>query len=191
MRVNEWFGDWIIDHRARHPHTGLPDPESPEGVILYQAWRKVFVKRGVSDLDVATEASERMVAEPPRFPKDHLPKLLDLAVAVYRDRNAAGQGNPECDREAAVSASAGCVHCGGQGLAIVYHPRPSRSDRIPADVAAYCVCAMGKWIAANHKQFAVDVYRRTPNLSEVLEGRSVWLAEPPAAVQVPEPEGAF
>ncbi len=213
MRVGDWFLTWINEHRARHPHVGLADPETPEGDALYRAWQKAFVMRGVSDFDVATEASERMVAEPPRYPKDHFPRLLELAVGVYRERNAVGQGNPEANREAAEEASKGCLWCGGQGLAVVYYRDPLRQAvmqktgkglesrwsvapesnpsrtadgrRIPSDVAAYCVCALGRWIEKTHRDKSPDVRKRMVDLSDVLRGDSVWTAEPPEHLFMP------
>jgi hypothetical protein len=188
--VKDWFTDWLIDHLIRHAREGLPEIESEEGRVLYESWRKALVLKGVQDLSVATEASIRLVADPPRFPRDHFPALLAIAVGLYRDRNDGDAETPDT-RDAAEAASRGCERCGGGGLAVVYHRRSTmrdlaRDDRgriIPPTVSAYCVCPAGRWIEANHRERSPDTRKRFPDLADVLAGRGSWLEHEPEYVE--------
>lgn len=177
--ITEWFSDFLDEHLRRHPNACLPDPETEDGVVLYAAWRKNFAKRGVNDLDVATEASELLVGEKLKGPRDHFPKLVALAVAVYKFRGAPRAEGRPADHESARLASADCGYCGGTGHAVVFHPDPSAARRIPPSCAAHCVCPMGRLIRTLHATKSPDVYRRTPDLAEVLAGRTGWLLDPP------------
>jgi hypothetical protein len=56
-----------------------------------------------------------------------------------------GKAGPEKKRAEAKAESAGCIHCGGEGLASV---RP-RGDG--PSYGAACVCAMGRWIKASNE----------------------------------------
>lgn len=34
--IADWIGQFVTEHRERHPHAGLPDPATEEGVTLYE-----------------------------------------------------------------------------------------------------------------------------------------------------------
>lgn len=176
-KVIDWLPRFVEEHRARHPDAFLPEFDSDDGRELYGAWRAVLVKRGVQDLAAATEASQLLVGESLKSPRDHFPTLVALAVAVYRQRQEAatpGVGDPD-GREAAERASKSCP-CGATGLVTAWHPAPARGD--PAAVAAYCeLCPMGRWVEKAHRDKAPDVRRRLDWLPGML--RRGWLPGPP------------
>lgn len=188
-RVQDWFWQWVMEHRLRHPKEFLPDPETEEGRVFFDAWRQAFVLKGISDFAVATEASIRLVGEPAQYQRDHFATLCRYAVDVYRLRNAEGNGTPADSREAAEAASKGCEHCGGQGLVPVYFRRAMtweerRECHIPEHVAAYCVCPMGRWIEKTHREKSPEIRKRTPDLADTLAGRGSWQTTPPEPVEV-------
>jgi hypothetical protein len=98
-------------------------------------------------------------------------------------------------RDEARERSRGCPHCGGAGLATVFHPRYDgftstevelvdhggevvRRD-VPARVSAHCICPMGEWMRGKTD---LETIRRIPNLLDVLAGRSRWLARDPTGL---------
>jgi hypothetical protein len=181
-RVEDWLPDWVEEHRARHPGSFLPPFASEEGTELYEAWRAVFVKNGLQDYAVATEASKHLVGEKIAQPRDHLPTLITLAVGIYKQRQAQGlptEGGGGADaRKAAEDASRGCAPCGGTGLGTVYRPDPCPAQYRHASAVCYCDdCPYGRWIEKNHREKAPDVRKRMAWRSQLL--RSGWLADPP------------
>lgn len=103
------------------------------------------------------------------------------------------------ERDAAKRQSWGCVHCGGEGMAMVFHPRYAGSRTILEDrengrgevlpmpaaavVAAHCVCPMGQFMRARVDE---ESLRRIPRLQDVFDGRSRYRADDPTAT-VPPP----
>ncbi len=181
--VIDWLPRFVEEHRARHPDAFLPEFDSDDGKVLYEAWRAVFVRHGVQDYSVATEASKYLAGEKVPHPRDHLPTLLALAVGVYKKRQAEGlatHGEGGTDtREAAERASKDCRACGGSGLVTVWHERPDHAARVPVSLAAYCDdCPMGHWIEKNHRE-------KSPDIRKLFDWRSRrlrqpgWLADPP------------
>lgn len=179
MAVNEWFFDWALEHRARHPHAFLPTLESSEGETLYEAWRSSFVHKGIHDLEIATEASKLLTGETLKAPRDHFPRLCELAVGLYKARDAAASPSGAADngREAAEAASKDCPHCGGSGWAWVSRLVPSYNESIPVNARTYCVCRHGQWLREQHQRQAPEVTRRMACFADVLEGLSPWHAE--------------
>lgn len=90
--------------------------------------------------------------------------------------------------------SRNCRTCGGDGLAIVFHPRwaGSRVSRIwngeidddgnqvvvptAMEVAAHCICALGRWIRERTDR---DMLPFIPDVERIVEGSSQWLLEQP------------
>lgn len=173
-----WFADWLVDHLARHRGDGLPGLMTEEGRLMYESWQDAIVSRRISR-DGATAASKRLVAEPARFKRDHFPTFLTMAQEATRALDQQNGGRARSDlstREGCELASVGCIRCGGGGLAPVQYSEPAYAAAcgIPAIVSAYCVCALGRWIKANHADKAKDVAARVPDLAEVIAGRGQW-----------------
>lgn len=180
--VDDWFAGFLAEHLARHSGFGLPVLGSEEGVVLFASWRKVFIERGIHDLDVATAASERLTGETLKYPREHFPRLVELAIEVYKTRNAAQTNGIEADSiEAARLISADCPHCSGQGMTTVYHPQPDPVNRVPESVSAHCVCPAGRWIRRRIGETDAILLRRIPDLADVIERRTAWLLEMPGA----------
>ena len=74
----------------------------------------------------------------------------------------------------------GCRHCGGNGMAIVFHPRWSGGRHLdgayPAEVAAHCSCPLGCWM---RDRTDPQLQRRIPWIADIEAGRSRWLLSPP------------
>lgn len=178
-KVVDWFFDWALEHRARHPHALLPTLESPEGEPFYEGWRSDFVHKGIHDQAVATEASKLLMAEPLKYPRDHFPRLCEIAVGIYKARNASASpsGSDTNGREAAAAASKDCPHCGGQGWAWVSRILTSYHESIPVHAATHCICRHGQWLHEQHSRKNPEVLRGMIRFADVLEGRSPWHAE--------------
>jgi hypothetical protein len=177
--VDDWFWGWLEGHVARHGKAGLPPVTSDAGEAEYAAWRANFVHRGIHDEDVATRASEQLVGETLRHSSLHFPRLVEIAIEVYKGRNAGGEaGVDPSSFEAATFASRGCDHCGGTGMAVAYHPEPDAARKVAATVGAHCLCAAGRWIRKAIASKDADLLRRIPDFAEVWQGRTRWSAAP-------------
>lgn len=158
------------------PHS-WPDYGTGDWSAYFEDYRKAFARNGVSEAE-AEEARSLMAEDPPRFRAEYIQKTID-AVKILREINPGGGGPVPDDRETAADDSKGCKHCFGQGLAIVYAPAPDPDKKIAPDVSAYCVCPLGRWIEKDHIEKSADVHKRTPDLANVLPGRSFWQLNPP------------
>lgn len=179
MPVDDWFYGWYLGHTARHPRHDWPDLDTDKGAVFYAGLRDLLVKKGVHDLDVATEASELMLDNPPKYLDQHGPALHAAAVQIFKARAADAAGNPIDDRESAAIASKACRYCDGIGLAVVWASKPDPEKKIGETASAYCICALGRWAEANHREKSPDVRKRIPDLRDVLNGRSFWRLNPP------------
>lgn len=177
--IETWWKEFVVEHRKLHPAMVLPEPEGAVGAVLFRAWLRAFKNHGVTDYDVAIAASERMVLEPAKTRSLHLVTLIKHAQAIGKSKSTRSQHDLST-REGALEASKGCERCGGCGLTTVWEPEPSREAKRPPAVAAYCVCAYGRWVRGNHQAKSPDVFRRVPDLAEVIAGRSRWLVEAPS-----------
>ncbi len=95
-------------------------------------------------------------------------------------------------RHEAENDSRDCPYCFGAGLAMIYHPGYNGSrvldyrkadgsiQQIPAIAAAYCVCPMGDWTRYHQDKTCHDVFRRMPELHDVLQRRISWVAKDPS-----------
>lgn len=171
--IERWFYDWLGGHRKRHHAFPLPEPDSDDGAEVYESWIAAFRHRGIMDEGVATEASRRLVGETIRFPREHFPRLVEVAVGIYRERQpvASASNDPGSDRKAAETASRDCPECQGSGVAI-RHRRLSLGTadsegrpRTP-HILLYCRCPLGRWFEAAHRKTAPDVRRRMYDLAE-------------------------
>ena len=78
-----------------------------------------------------------------------------------------------------------CPHCDGNGLVIVFHPAwdgdrvgvTSAGRPFPAEVAAHCLCPVGRWI---RERVEFEEQRRIPRVEDIVAGRSKWLMKPPS-----------
>lgn len=156
--VEDWFLDWLAEHRVRFEGIKLPDPfadehaydpeeaeEARRAQILYEGWQQHFDREGVTE-DDAHEASRRLQAKK-SFPLDHFHDLLEIARALASGRN---RGVVETPREAAKRASLGCPECSGQGIAVRFR---HDSRPIGAPVYLHCVCPLGRHYRAEGLTF--------------------------------------
>jgi hypothetical protein len=181
--IDDWFYPWFGAHRERHPGMTFPLPDTEAEANFTKSWITVFRKRGVHDEPIATEASEILAGERLKHSSEHFPRLVEIAVDLYRDKTpvASASGAPLSDRDFAYAAAKGCPFCAGEGLCSVWHRAPDYAKRRPETAAAYCVCAMGKWVEGRH----AGTFPRIPRLEAVLLGRTDWRLEPPGLAPVP------
>jgi hypothetical protein len=180
MAVKEWIGEFLERHKARFDPHDWPAAEAAEERLEYtRTWVTAFSLKSITR-DEADEASRRLGPTPPNYRREHIPMVVHAVEQLRAERSptAAAGGT----RDEAKLASFGCEHCGGEGLATVYHPRPSDENRIAKTYAAYCVCALGRWTRHNHAQHSPDLLHRIPDFEHVLAGGSAYLAEPPAVI---------
>lgn len=171
MTVAHWFYVWLDRHFDRFPRGDWPGAdEKPE---FYRGWLGNFVMRGVTE-DVADEASERLMGEPPEFVGQHIPALLAMAAIIFRERAEANRDHPADSREAALLASRDCDDCLGMGLTLRYR-RLSRGEcdargmPKPDHITCYCLCPMGRWVEKSHREgdeASRDIRKRIYDLRE-------------------------
>ena len=97
----------------------------------------------------------------------------------------------EGSRDEAERLSRGCVHCGGCGQTMVFHPAyrgvrvEDRECEVRGEivmrptamvVAAHCICPAGRWMRAKTDR---DLLPRIPDMMLILAGQSRWLALDP------------
>lgn len=161
--IEDWFPDWLSEHHTRHSHALLPALATEEGQVVYKAWVSVFRKRGIMDLAIATEASERLLGETLKYPREHFPKLVELAVAIYAERRPSGseEGTPS-ERFDAEKRSGDCEGCQGCGLASVEDKAASLLRGYVVRVSRYCPldCPLSRWMEMTHRKSHPDVWRR-------------------------------
>jgi hypothetical protein len=163
-RTSEWWPAFLAAHLRRHPRHDWPLGEA--GAEFYDSWRKLFISRGVNDLDVAHEASERLVAEAPAHLGQHPAALCQLASAVYRERSKAGTpGLDLTTRDGVMADSRDCRICQGVGLVVRYRRRSLEMGKCPS-ITLYCTCSYGRWIKRTHAQESPDVRRRIYDLAD-------------------------
>jgi hypothetical protein len=169
--VKDWINGFLARHKVRFdPHDW---PESPEEFREFaRMWVTALATAQATEAE-ADAASVQLAGSPPQYRRDHIPAVL----AVIKERRAQAGGSAASDRESARSESKGCPHCGGEGLATVYHPAPSRELRVPATVAAHCSCPHGRFMRrkVGQGEGGEGLLRRIPDLAN-LRG---WLLEPP------------
>jgi hypothetical protein len=175
--VKDWIDAFLRRHRGRFRPGDWPQPGCDEMAEFTELWRSAFARGGVTEAE-ADEGSRLCGERPPNFMREHLPLVL-AAVRAARERRGAAVAET---RESAWGLSRGCEHCGGEGLATAFHPRPgwALANRRPVQVAATCVCPLGRWIKRRHAQDSPVLCGRIPDLADVLDGRSRWRAEIPA-----------
>ena len=104
-------------------------------------------------------------------------------------------------RDEAREQSYGCRFCSGEGACEVFDRRYAGSRVVEVDavvrgeikrirasmvVVAHCICPMGQWVRAKTSR---EMLARIPDLADVLDGNSRWLAEDPSedALNPPRP----
>jgi hypothetical protein len=168
MRVESWFMDWLGRHVIRHPRGDWP--RADEGRLFYAGWLKLFIVHGVTEA-AADEASEGLMADPPRFHGDHPRATLDAARAVLKREASHGRGPAVDSREAALAASRECEDCHGQGLTVRYRQRSADpTGRVRAGLACYCRCPMGRWVEKQHREKVPETRKRIYDLAD-----NLWL----------------
>jgi hypothetical protein len=175
--VREWIGGYLARLRVRFAPGDWPEPGSEEFGEWVKGWVTALSLKQVSERE-ASLAAESLLLAPPNFRREWIPR-----VVAEIESNRSQVGAPAATREAAQLASRNCEHCGGMGLAIVWHPRPNPADRIPETVAAHCVCQHGRWMRRRLTEQDAELVRRIPDFADVQEGRSLWLSEPPEPVE--------
>ncbi len=173
------FNAWARDHRTRHKFSRLPDPTTEEGQVFYRPWFRLFLALRATVPDVEA-ASERLVNEPPPRHAEHyvyLKRYVSEAVAARVGPQLAA--SVDDTRDTATAASKNCPRCDGGGLTSVYRAEPDPTFRSPNQVSAYCTCRLGRWVRRNHQSTSKDVRDRLVDLADVLDGRSLWVADEP------------
>ncbi len=111
----------------------IGDPET----VLEMAWH--FQRLGYTP-DELHEATEALMASPPAWPDQHLPKLT-AALSGIRRANEAASAPPPADE-------ARCDLCGGCGTAVVPHfAAIARHGGKWHTHAAWCRCPLGLYLA--------------------------------------------
>ena len=180
MPVDDWFWSrWLPEHRTRHERVGLPTIDSDAGVELFNSWRSNFIHRGISDYAVANDASVQLVGEKLPHSSEHFPRLVEIAIGIYRARNVAETGGVEPSSfEAAKLASLSCEFCGGHGMTCVYHPQPDHARKVPESAASHCLCPAGRWIRRQCAEKDAHSLKRIIDFREAWEGRNGWQTRP-------------
>jgi hypothetical protein len=168
--VKDWVSGFLLRHMRRFPGDW---PREPSDLAeLRRLWQAALERQDVEEGE-ADSASRRLAESPPAFRRDHIPALLAAVKAIRAER---GAGAAE-SREDAKAASQHCPRCSGEGITVVWHPRPDPLGGIAPCVAAYCVCRHGRWIVRNHRTGREGALPFI-DLKDVLDGRSGWLAAP-------------
>lgn len=203
-RVLDWLDAFLADHEAAYSESGWPMAGSHAAADLRRSWLRALIDAKVLEAE-AREASGGLCEER-LWCEEHPAKVVELILAARaeaRQERAIGAPPPGDDRERAALDSRGCPRCGGGGLVTVYHPRYDgrhvvvveaadargelRRVQQPGTAAAHCACPVGRWMRA---RVGMDVARRMPDLCDVLDGKSRWLADDPTLGDVAMPEGA-
>jgi len=109
-----------------------------------------------------------------------------------RERPQPKNDMSKVDHTRANEMAANCPRCNLEGLVPVFH-RDYRGERTlsdgrPARVNAYCTCAMGDYLRYRHEKDNPAVFRRTPELLNILEGHIPhWTDEDPTIPILPAP----
>lgn len=183
-RIEDWLPEFMEAHTERFPGLGWEKLQP----IYWGSLSLMFTRRGVKEHE-AHEASVRLVFDPPASIADHPVKLMAAVEAIWREAQAVGTDGVASNRDAAVAASRNCPHCGGGGLATVYRPArqtcpdipDERWARIPAQIAAWCVCSMGHWVKTCQLRSEPGLEQGMRHLADVLAGNLRWRLEPPNA----------
>jgi hypothetical protein len=184
MRIEAWFPAFLVRHTEIIPRDNWPEPSS----AYWQSFKQSLIRHGVSET-VARQASDLMAEKPPKFLDVHLGEFLALVKIVWKHSAASEADSSE--RETAERLSRNCTDCGGAtGIAVRYRQRSAGtvgSDGRPVSptIQCYCMCAMGRWVEANHRTRSPEIRRRFYDLAEheFLQGakyRSLAPAEEPA-----------
>jgi hypothetical protein len=168
MTVETWFWHWLERHWDRHPRGDWP--RADDSPAFYAGWLKLFIVHGVTEA-AADEASEGLMADPPRFHGDHPRATLDAARAVLKREASHGRGPAVDSREAALAASRECEDCHGQGLTVRYRQRSADpTGRVRAGLVCYCRCPMGRWVEKQHREKVPETRKRIYDLAD-----NLWL----------------
>lgn len=132
--LESWFPTWLKVHLKLHKHTGLPDPASEEGKVVYRVWARHFRDLEVTEAEAA-EASERLYGLAVHEAR-HFATLLEMIRASRSGRDLAVAEDPEVT---ARRQSRTCTECEGNGLALRY-----RQKTIAAPLLLYCLCPLGR-----------------------------------------------
>lgn len=189
MLIKEWLPEAIERHRQRHP-AAWPEHDSEADRRFRRDWLSALIDVKARP-DEFEAASRRLDGPATAFGEDHLPVLLGL-IRSQREEPPIFAAPPS-DRASAEKASRDCEHCGGSGLAPVYHPLhdgsptrvveadDGRRYTVPTRVMAHCTCPIGRWMRA---KTGGDVLRRIPDFADIRDGKSRLLAYDPTADRV-------
>ena len=173
--IDSWFKRWSAEHYTLCRKAGVPKPDSEDGQALFGMLLKVFAARKITE-DAARAATERIALDPPPIRK-HIGAVIQAAMEAMKAGGSMPEALPIDDtRETAELASKDCPHCGGAtGLAPVVYRGSDETQRVRS-TCAYCVCRLGRWVRRTHERHSPDVFRRIPDLAEVIAGRSAWMS---------------
>jgi hypothetical protein len=186
--VKTWIGGFLMRHRGRFgPNDWPADEASDESRAFLQGWITAFATREVTEAE-AEEASRLLTSAPPSWRREHIPAVVGKVEEL---RRAKGGGSSHGNREAARDASRSCVHCGGEGLATAWAEDPGPEKRLPPAVAAFCVCASGRFFRRSHAEKDPAMLRKILDFGDVIDGSlpgwSDWPPGVPRPEAVPEP----
>lgn len=177
MLIEEWIEGYmvLIVQRLRPPDWPISGSEEWEAYRV--SWKSAFARNGVSKSE-AWQALHLVEESPPQFKRDYIPVFLEAVKGLRPSSQPAASSI-----EAAKLASKGCVYCGPEqpsGFACVFHPRPDPANRIPATVAAFCVCPLGRFNLECHTP---ESRRAFADVARILSGQSGWLLDRPHGVR--------
>lgn len=176
-QVRQWIGSFLKRHKARFDPRDWPSAEDAEDYREYLlTWITAFATREIAEGE-ADEASRLLGPTPPNFRREHLPMVLSMIESLRQQR---GTQPAASTRELARDAARDCPYCGSEGLATAWAAHPDAAFKISETVAAYCVCAHGRFIKRSHADKEPAMIRRIPDFGAVLDGEARgWLAHPP------------
>jgi hypothetical protein len=181
--IRDWLDKFLTDHRARFAVHDWPDADSDDYRDFMIDWLEAFADLQVSE-EEANRASKHLTLDPPSWKRNHLPAVLKTVRAMRLERSAPSEAAR--DIAEAKAASVNCPHCDGGGLAYGFHPLPV-PERTPKQVAAHCVCPMGRFMRNRVTIQDAPSLKHIPDFAEILAGRSTWLKDDPSgyAANVP------
>jgi hypothetical protein len=190
MLVRDWLEAFLERHKARNPRNDWPEPDSNGGKQLRAAFMDSFIGAKVKKSE-ADAASVRIAGsdDVPQFVEDYLPAMMVLIDAQRAKIEETKAAKPKpIKKTEPVIGSTRCPRC-LSGFALLFHPQFTGSNvleieredktikRIPAVIAAHCVCPIGRW---KRERASDEVRERIPDLAEVDAGKFLWLTENPA-----------
>lgn len=85
MWTKREFFTWLVRHQRLCPHAGWKTygllPDGRRDPLVWQTWIAYFANRGIT-VELANQASDRLVGSHPGWPEAHLAAVLDEVGAI-------------------------------------------------------------------------------------------------------------